>query len=79
MDELAKLRKQLDAVTPAQFGQEIAKVMLNLKSSHVYFILQQAYGGEWLIWEDAEKLLARIAKGEGKSRVAQGCAGECPT
>jgi len=45
----------------SEFGKKIAKVMMNLKSSHCYFILQMAYGAE-LDWDEAEELMKRIIK-----------------
>jgi hypothetical protein len=45
----------------SKFGKKIAKVMINLKSSHCYFILQMAYGEE-LFWEDAEELMKKVIK-----------------
>jgi len=47
----------------AEFGRKIAKVMMNLKSSHCYFILQMAYGEE-LDWADAEELMKKVIKDE---------------
>jgi 3'-phosphoadenosine 5'-phosphosulfate sulfotransferase len=41
------------------FGKKIAKVMMELKSSHCYFILQMAFGEE-LSWSDAEKLMEEV-------------------
>ena len=43
------------------FALRIAKTMNELKSSHVYFILQQAYPEyeDWT-WTDFEKLLNEI-------------------
>jgi hypothetical protein len=43
----------------SEFGKKIAKVMMKLKSSHCYFILQMAYGEE-LDWTDAEELMKRV-------------------
>lgn len=49
---------------PMEFGKRIARTMLDLSSSHVYFIIQQAYKGkkwgkygELMSWEDAIAIL----------------------
>lgn len=42
-----------------QFGKKIAKVMDDLKSSHVYFIIQMAYG-EDMSWEEAQATLDKV-------------------
>ncbi len=47
-------------ITTKVFSKEIAKVMLDLKSSHVYFIIQQAFGD--IGWEDAEDILQSVIK-----------------
>jgi hypothetical protein len=49
-------------ITASEFGIKIAKVMLRLKSSHCYFILQQAFGGEYLTWEEAEEIMKGIMR-----------------
>ena len=41
----------------SEFGKKIAKVMMNLKSSHCYFIEE-----EELDWNDAEELMKKIIK-----------------
>lgn len=43
------------------FAKRLAKVMDDLKSSHVYFILQQAYpeNEDWE-WDEFQKLIYRI-------------------
>lgn len=46
----------------ADFGKKIARVMMKLKSSHCYFILQQAYNGPYLSWEEAEKIMKKVIK-----------------
>ena len=51
--EIGELKKQVE------FGRKIAKVMMDLKSSHCYFIIQQAYGKE-LTWEEAEVLMEQV-------------------
>jgi hypothetical protein len=48
-------------IIASDFGKRIAKVMMNLKSSHCYFILQMAYGEE-LSWEEAEELMKKVIK-----------------
>lgn len=49
------------------FGKRIAKAMLKISSSHVYFIIQQAYkgkkwgrNGELMSWEDAVKIFWEV-------------------
>lgn len=41
------------------FAKRIAQEMLKLSSSHVHFILQEAYGDD-LDWDEFEALLERI-------------------
>lgn len=53
-----KRQKKLDDAK--QFGKKIAKVMDDLKSSHVYFIIQQAYGG--IAWEEAQEILDNVLR-----------------
>lgn len=50
-----------DKITPdvAEFAGKVARVMKDLSSSHVFFILQQAFGEE-LDWVGAEDLLCNI-------------------
>ena len=43
------------------FAKEIAKVIMNLKSSHCYFIMQMAFG-ESKSWNDVEKICKNILK-----------------
>ncbi len=50
-----------------EFGQKIALAMLEISSSHVYFIIQQAYKGkEWgkygelMSWEDVVRILKEV-------------------
>jgi len=56
-----KLLTILKTETSKGFGKKIAKVMMNLKSSHCYFILQMAYGEE-LDWDSAEDIMKKIIK-----------------
>jgi hypothetical protein len=62
--EFSKALSEFDKTDAKLFAIKIAKVMLKLKSSHCYFILQQAFGehGKWMGWSDAEKLLTRIVE-----------------
>ncbi len=53
----------------SNFGRRIAKVMLKISSSHVYFLMQQAYkgkkwgrNGELMSWEDAVKIFKEVIK-----------------
>lgn len=41
-----------------EFGKRIAQVMLELKSSHAYFIIQMACGE--IFWEEAEEILNKV-------------------
>jgi len=57
--------KRTKDVTAASFGKKIARAMLRLKSSHVYFIIQQAYGpppygAQDMSWEEAEEILRKV-------------------
>jgi hypothetical protein len=54
-----KSKKLIYKDTAAEFGCKVARIMLDLKSSHCYFILQQAYGN-YLSWEDAEILMEHL-------------------
>lgn len=47
-------------VTPDNFGKKIAKVMDDLKSSHIFFIIQQAYGE--IDWTEAQQILDEVLK-----------------
>ena len=51
------------------FGKKIAKIMLELSSSHVFFIIQQTYkgkkwgkDGELMSWENVVEILKEIIK-----------------
>ena len=51
----------------SKFGKRIAKVMLDLSDSHVFFLIQQGYKGkkwgkygELMSWEDAVKILKEV-------------------
>ena len=44
------------------FAKEIARVIMDLKSSHCYFIFQMAFGEE-KSWEEVEKICNKILKG----------------
>ena len=51
------------------FAKRIAKTMLEISSSHVYFIIQQAYkgkkwgrNGELMSWNEAAKILKEVIK-----------------
>ncbi len=45
------------------FAKEIARVIMDLKSSHCYFIVQMAFG-EDKSWEDVEDICKKILKGD---------------
>lgn len=51
----------------AKFGKRVARIMLQTSSSHVFFIVQQAYkgkrwgeNGELMAWEDAVKIFKEV-------------------
>jgi len=44
MNVTLKYTRKTINVTPATFGAKLAKAMAEIQSSHVYFIMQQAYG-----------------------------------
>ena len=48
----------LDVGTSLEFANKVAKVMDELRSSHVFFILQQAYGD--MDWEEAQGILNTV-------------------
>jgi hypothetical protein len=54
-----KARKQSRCRQTDEFGFRVAVAMADLKSSHVYFVLQKAFG-EALDWSDAEKKLQAV-------------------
>lgn len=41
-----------------EFAEKVGKVMDDLRSSHVFFILQQAYGD--MDWEEAQAILDKV-------------------
>lgn len=57
-EEAKELRKVVD------FAYGVAKTMDDLKSSHVFFILQQAFG-ENMEWDDVQEILTRIIEISG--------------
>lgn len=67
--ELKKLKRQLAKKTrevedlknllpAAEFGTKIAKAMKDISSSHVYFIVQQAYGD--LDWKEVVEIFDNV-------------------
>lgn len=50
------MKKKLDSAK--QFGIKIANVMDDLKSSHIYFVIQQAYGD--IAWDEAQEILDNV-------------------
>jgi len=52
------LKKKINAKV---FAREIARVIMDLKSSHCYFIVQMAFG-EDKSWEDVEDICNQIKK-----------------
>jgi hypothetical protein len=55
------MRKKKYKIRKTEFAVKIAKVMDDLKSSHVYFVMQQAFGEE-KAWEDCQEILDEILK-----------------
>ena len=51
-----RLAKKVDMALT--FAGKIAKVMKDLSSSHVYFIVQQAYGE--IDWNEVEEILKKV-------------------
>lgn len=43
------------------FAKEIARVVIDLKSSHCYFIMQMAFG-EYKSWDDVETICEKIRR-----------------
>lgn len=59
------IKEEYKDLTSSEFATKVAKVMKDLSSSHVYFILQQAFGDD-LDWSEAEYILDKfIAKAKG--------------
>ncbi len=59
MTEEAEIDARIDS-----FTLNVARAMSDLKSSHIYFILQQAYpdvADDWE-WSDFQKLLDKVIK-----------------
>ncbi len=52
------IKKHPDENISEEFGKRIAKVMLELKSSHAYFIIQLACGE--IDWTTAEDILHQV-------------------
>ncbi len=50
-----------EEITISVFAKRIAKVIMDLKSSHCYFIVQMAFGEE-KSWADVEEICKRIIK-----------------
>jgi len=57
----AKLREIIE------FAEKVARAMDNLRSSHVFFVLQQAYGG--MEWEEAQAILNRVIDNAPKALI----------
>lgn len=53
--------------TAAEFGRKIGKVMMDIKSSHVFFIVQQAYGE--ISWEEVEEILEDVKNTKPKTAI----------
>jgi len=52
----------IEKINHKVFSKEIARVIMDLKSSHCYFIVQMAFG-EDKSWENVEKICEKIRKG----------------
>lgn len=61
---MKRKKKKLDNAT--QFGKKIAKVMDDLKSSHIFFVIQQAYGD--IAWYEAQEILDKVLGRPRKDR-----------
>jgi len=57
-----KVKEIISKENAKTFGKRMAKSCDEIRSSHVFFIIQQAYPelNEWLMWEDCQKLLNKI-------------------
>ena len=67
-DELGKLAVKIlkDTDNPIyEFATKVAKAMNEIKSSNVYFIMQQAYGE--IDWSEVEGIFSMVAQYEIKS------------
>ncbi len=53
----------IDKINNKVFAREIARVIMDLQSSHCFFIVQMAFG-ENKSWEDVEKICNKILKKE---------------
>ncbi len=51
----------IEKINYKTFSKEIARVIMDLKSSHCYFIMQMAFGEE-KSWDDVEKICNKILK-----------------
>jgi hypothetical protein len=57
-DQSPRSRQKSPGRGVTEFAGKIAKAMKELSSSHVYFIIQQAYGP--IDWSEAEEILQKI-------------------
>lgn len=53
-------RRIAEKITAKEFGFRIAKAMNQIRSSHVFFVVQQAFPDKDLEWEDVQKMLDSI-------------------
>lgn len=51
----------IEKINHKVFAKEIARVIMDLKSSHCYFIMQMAFG-ENKTWNDVENICNKILK-----------------
>ena len=61
------MKSSMKKNTAIDFALKVATAMKKISSSHVYFVMQQAYAGkEWgkqgelMSWENAEKILTDV-------------------
>ena len=54
-------------ITPTNFAKKLAKAMKEIGSSHVFFIMQQAYGE--IGYEECEKIWAAVLNEPEKKTV----------
>jgi len=63
MREIKEIPKE--DINTKVFAREIARVIMDLKSSHCYFIFQMAFGEEHS-WDNVEEVCNKILKEERK-------------
>lgn len=63
-DDASTFTEKMESVSAAEFGKRIASVMLQTRSSHSIFLIQQAFldceDDNGIMWEPLEKMLTRF-------------------